>query len=109
MRAVTIALALSVGLLALALPAAAQDKAKGAELFTSQKCQMCHSVADKGNKKGALDGVGAKLSADDIRMWVTDPDAMRAKTKSTKTPPMKKMTLTKPQVDDLVAYLASLK
>jgi mono/diheme cytochrome c family protein len=54
----------------------AQDAAKveqGAALFTSQKCSMCHAIAGKGNSKGALDGVGAKLSEADIRTWITDP------------------------------------
>ena len=47
-----------------AAPAAAQDaKAKGAQLFADQKCTLCHSIGDKGNKKGPLDDVGSKLSA----------------------------------------------
>lgn len=90
----------------------AQDKAKieqGAALFTAQKCSMCHAVAGKGNAKGALDGVGAKLSEADLRAWVTDPEGMRAKTNATRTPAMKKLPLNGGQVDALVAYLGSLK
>ncbi len=64
----------------LASVAAAQDPVKkGQELFTSQKCTMCHSVAGVGNKKFPLDGVGAKLSAADLKEWIVNPDAMQAK------------------------------
>jgi mono/diheme cytochrome c family protein len=95
-----------------AAEAVAQDKAKieqGAALFTSQKCSMCHAIAGKGNAKGALDGVGAKLSEADLRAWIVDPEGMRAKTNATRTPAMKKPQLSAAQVDALVAYLSSLK
>jgi uncharacterized protein (TIGR01732 family) len=36
---------------------------------------VCHSIAGAGNKKGPLDKVGTKLSADDIRAWITDAPA----------------------------------
>src|ERR1700733_4708225 len=62
--------------------AAAQDaKAQGEKVFAAQKCALCHSVAGKGNAKGALDEVGSTLSADDIRAWITDAHGMTAKTK----------------------------
>jgi mono/diheme cytochrome c family protein len=92
------------------IAAAAADKAEqGAALFTSQKCSMCHSIAGKGNAKGSLDGVGAKLKDDEIKMWITDPEGMRAKTNTTRTPAMKAMKLSGDQVDALVAYLSSQK
>ena len=52
----------------IALPAlpSAQDVEKGKALYTANKCQQCHAIAGKGNKKYPLDGVGAKLSGDDI-------------------------------------------
>ncbi|MGH9237147.1 MAG: c-type cytochrome [Vicinamibacterales bacterium] len=28
---------------------------KGKQVYTAQKCQVCHSIAGVGNKKGALD------------------------------------------------------
>jgi mono/diheme cytochrome c family protein len=90
--------------------AAAQDaKAKGQQLFTDQKCTLCHSIADKGNKKGPLDGVASKLSAAEIREWITDAKGMTAKTKATRKPEMKAFALPKDDVDALVAYLGSLK
>jgi mono/diheme cytochrome c family protein len=111
-RTVVLLAAAGVALLAVALPAAAQDKAKaeqGAALFTSQKCAMCHSIAGKGNAKGPLDNVNAKNKTDDIRKWILDPEGMRTKTNATRAPAMKAMKLSPDQVDALVAYLASLK
>ena len=91
-------------------PAAAQDlKAKGEKLFVDQKCTLCHSIAGKGNTKGPLDGVGTKDSEADLRAWITDSPGMTAKTNATRKPAMKQFTLEKPDVDALVAYLASLK
>ena len=98
----------------LAAPAAAQDAAlvaRGQEVYNAQKCQVCHAVAGKGSKTNPLDGVGAKLSAADIRRWITHPDEMTAKVKSTKKPPMpaKYSGLPAADLDALVAYLQSLK
>jgi mono/diheme cytochrome c family protein len=101
---------------AIAAPVAAagQDDAqikRGQEVYTAQKCQMCHAIAGKGNKSNPLDGVGAKLTADDIRQWITHPTEMTAKSKSTKKPPMpnKYSKLPAAEVDALVAYMQSLK
>jgi len=101
----------AIFLLALAVPAAAQDKIdKGKQVYAAQKCQACHSVAGVGNKKGALDEVGAKLKADEIRQWIVAAPAMAAKAKADRKPPMKAYTtLPTEDVDALVAYLASLK
>ena len=93
-------------------PAVAQDTAKverGQAVFGEQKCALCHSVGDKGNKKGPLDGVASKLSADEIRSWITDAKGMTAKTKATRKPEMKAYALPKDDVDALVAYLTTLK
>ena len=101
-------LTLCVGL---AATAAAQDAkvAKGEKLFADQKCTLCHSIGDKGNKKGPLDGVATKIKADEIREWLVDAKAMTAKTKPTRKPEMKAYTLPKEDVDALVAYLTTLK
>jgi mono/diheme cytochrome c family protein len=105
-----IAVSVGIGFLVLSAPASAQDKVQqGSALFTSQKCVLCHSVAGKGNKKGALDDVGSKLKADEIRAWLTTPDVMREKTHATRTPAMKDPKLDKDQVDALVAFLAAQK
>ena len=95
----------------LALNAAAQDAkvAQGEKVYADQKCALCHSIGDKGNKKGPLDGVGAKLKADDLRAWIVDAKGMTAKTKATRKPDMKSYALPKEDVDALVAYMTTLK
>jgi len=91
--------------------ARAQDAAKGAEVYAAQKCSVCHSIAGKGGKSSPLDGVGAKLSAEDIKQWIVDPVAMSKKSSSTKKPPMpaKYGKLPAAELDSLVAYMVSLK
>jgi len=108
-------LAIIVALFTLsATTAGAQDAAqiaRGQEVYTAQKCQLCHAVAGKGNKTNPLDGVGKKLSAEDTRAWIVKPAEMTAKAKSTKKPPMpgKYGALPPADLDALVAYLQSLK
>lgn len=90
--------------------ASAQDKvARGAAVYAEQKCQLCHSIAGKGNVKGPLDAVGTKLSAADLKAWIVDAKGMTVKTKSTRKPDMKNYTLPEADVDALVAYMATLK
>jgi len=95
------------------LAAAGQDDAvkKGAQVYAAQKCQTCHSIAGKGAKANPLDGVGKKLSADEIKAWIVTPTEMTKKSGSTKKPPMpaKYGKLPAADLDALVAYLASLK
>ena len=95
-----------------ARPAMAQgDAAKGKAVYDAQKCSMCHAIAGAGGKTSALDGVGAKLSAEDIRAWIVTPKVMEKKTSSTKKPPMpdRYAKLPAADLDALVAYMASLK
>lgn len=92
-----------------AAAAEAQDAAAGAKVFTDQKCNLCHSIAGKGNAKGPLDDVGSKLSAADIRAWIEDAAGMTTKTGAARKPAMKSYSLPKADVDNLVAYLSSLK
>jgi mono/diheme cytochrome c family protein len=97
-----------------AAPAAAQDAAlieKGKALYAAQKCSVCHMVEGKGNKSSPLDGVGKKLTAEEIREWIVNPKAATAKAKSTKKPPMpeKYSKLPPAEIDALVAYMQSLK
>ena len=95
------------------LAAAGQDDAvkKGQDVYAAQKCSVCHSIAGKGGKQSPLDGVGKKLTADEIRQWIVNPTEMTKKMKSTKKPPMpaKYGKLPAADVDALVAYMQSLK
>ena len=101
----------AAALMVVATVASAQDKvARGAAVYAEQKCQLCHAVAGKGNAKGALDGVGKKLKAEEIRAWIVDAPAMAAKAKAERKPAMKAYaSLAKDDLDALVAYLQSLK
>jgi len=107
----TFRVALVVASFAIPVVASAQGQAnRGQQVFATQKCSICHSIAGEGNKKGPLDGVGAKLSADEIRQWITNAPDMAAKAKAERKPAMKAfMTLPKDELDDLVAYLQTLK
>jgi mono/diheme cytochrome c family protein len=78
----------------------------GKALYEKQ-CKVCHSVAgDKGkmaDKGGALDGVGAKRDAAWLKTYLQDPKSKNPDSK------MPKMKLSEQQIDDLVAFLLTLK
>jgi mono/diheme cytochrome c family protein len=97
--------------LALAAPAAAQDSkiARGVQVYADQKCAICHSIADKGNKKGPLDDVASRYPVDQLRAWIVDAKGMTARTNAPRKPEMKNYALPKDDLDALVAYMASLK
>jgi mono/diheme cytochrome c family protein len=83
---------------------------RGMKVYTDQKCAVCHSIAGKGNAKGALDDVGSRLTPDEIRAWLVNPAEMTKKTKAERKPPMRAYpNLAKEDVDALVAYMLSLK
>jgi mono/diheme cytochrome c family protein len=100
-------------LMAFAGTASAQDAKveKGIKVYADQKCALCHSIDGKGNAKGALDGVGTKYKAEDIRLWIVDPAKQATAHKAERKPPMpaKFASLPKDDLDALVAYMSSLK
>jgi mono/diheme cytochrome c family protein len=100
-------------LLGVASVASAQTPAQiaqGEKVYAAQRCSICHSVAGKGNPRGALDHVGTKLTAEEIRLWMTDAEGMTAKTNASRKPPMRSYPkIEKADLDALVAYMQSLK
>jgi mono/diheme cytochrome c family protein len=121
MRALTSA-TLAVALAGIfAAPAFAQDTKvdpkldpklvqRGEQVYTAQKCAMCHSIQGKGNKAGALDDVGARLSEEDLRQWMINPRVMTEKSKSTRKPLMPAYTkLPKEDLEGVIAYMRSLR
>src|SRR5688572_682641 len=108
LRSIVFALCAAVGL---AATASAQDAkiAKGAQVYADQKCGMCHSIGDKGNKKGPLDDVASKYSLEELRAWIVDAKGMTVKTGAPRKPLMNNYNLPKEDLDALVAYMASLK
>ena len=103
--------AITVALVAIPHVARAQDAKHGQAVYAAQKCSVCHAIAGKGGKASPLDGVGAKLSAADIKEWIVDPVASAKKANSTKKPPMPKKydKLPAADIDGLVAYMQTLK
>jgi mono/diheme cytochrome c family protein len=82
----------------------------GKKVYGAQKCQTCHAIAGTGGKASSpLDGVGSKLTAAEIKAWITNPDPLQAKIKPAPKVKMKKYTLPDADLDALVTYLASLK
>ncbi len=86
-------------------PLYAQGNAdNGKKVFEREKCAMCHNA-----KLNSLEGVGTKLTADQIREWIENPTAAATNQKSTSKMKMPKKNITKADVDDLVAYLQTMK
>jgi mono/diheme cytochrome c family protein len=117
MRSLTVA-ALTVAFAAIfAAPVAAQDTKldpklvqRGAKVYAEHKCAMCHSIEGKGNKAGALDDVGSRLSEEDIRQWIINPRVMAEKTKSTRKPIMPAYPkMSREDLDSVIAYMQSLR
>ena len=106
----------SIAIAALSV-ATARDASAGAEegrALYETKCKVCHSIGSErgkmADKGGPLDGVGSKLTADEIRDWLLKPAEMAAKHKATRKPLKQPYTkLAKEDIDALVAYVQSLK
>jgi mono/diheme cytochrome c family protein len=115
MRSLVLAM-VPVAALAFSGAALAQDAKveKGKQVYdaASPKCKVCHSIAGVGNPKGSLDGVGAKLKAEEVKAWVRTPKEMTEKAKAMRKPAMPtyaKEKLSDEDLDALTAYLLSLK
>lgn len=99
---------LTAVLAALATPAAATAGdaeliARGKSVYAAQRCATCHAIGGAGNRRYPLDGVGARLSDEQLRAWIVAPRTM--------DPAVKKRAYDKlptADVDALVAYLRSL-
>lgn len=78
--------------------------ARGAEVFLEQKCQACHSIAGAGSRRYPLDGVGSRLTEDDIRKWIVAPRDMNPKVSKRAYDKLPTADL-----ESLVAYLKSLR
>jgi mono/diheme cytochrome c family protein len=101
---------ITLGLCATVASAQSPEIERGKKVYAAERCQVCHSIGGTGNKRGPLDGVGSKLTTEQIRQWLVNAAEMAAKTKSDRKPVMKSYPhLSKEDLDGVVAYLASLK
>jgi cytochrome c553 len=89
----------------------AKQAEKGQQIFTARKCAgACHTLGDKADpKKSALDGVGAKYTAAELKEWLTTPAEMQKKSKTASTRKPLHPKLEPADLDALVAYLQTLK
>jgi mono/diheme cytochrome c family protein len=83
----------------------------GRRIYDSEGCAKCHMIAGRGNRLAPLDGVGSRLSADEIRRWLTHTAQMED---ALPKAPAIKMSIRKYDFNDadlnaVVAYLLSLK
>ncbi|HRQ64252.1 MAG TPA: cytochrome c [Xanthomonadaceae bacterium] len=93
------------------VPAADLEQvARGAEVFAREGCAGCHSIAGDGNPRNPLDGVGARLGADELLHWTVGAPEV-ADRMSRRTAMMKQgyADLGETDLDALVAFLATLR
>src|SRR4051812_27732033 len=80
---------------------------EGKQVFADKKCITCHSLGDQKGPAaqlgGSLDGVGGKRDTDWLKAYLVDPKSKMPDAK------MPKQKLTEKELDDLVAYMLSLK
>jgi mono/diheme cytochrome c family protein len=107
-QVVWLALALAAGVRQAPDP---EEVAAGRRLYVEEKCSVCHQVAGEGNKRFPLDGVGRRLTPQQIRRWFTHTAEMEARL--AKLPAIRmssrKYSFSPAELDALVAYLKTLK
>ena len=89
-------------------------EAAGRRVYEARKCATCHMIAGKGNVRFSLDGVGARLSRDELRRWLTDTAAMERALPAQPAVRMSEWLAMNRKISDadrdaLVAYLSTLK
>ena len=94
------------------LGGASQDPGRverGKTLYDEQRCAVCHSIGDEGNRRGPLDDVGSRLTAEELELWLVEPVMMTEKTGATRKPDMPAYPqLSDDDLDALVVYMLSL-
>lgn len=80
------------------------NAANGEKLYTAQKCGVCHQIAGKGGKMGPeLTKVGEKRDGKWLATYLPNPKGVDPKNK------MPAVKLKGAELDDLIAYLLTLK
>ena len=73
----------------------------GRRAYDRAGCAMCHSIQGKGGRH-PLDGVGERLSKEDIRKWIVSPREMKADVRK------KSYRLPEHELEALIEYLHGL-
>lgn len=83
----------------------------GRKVYEREKCAVCHQIAGRGNIRFPLDGVGKKLTSDQIRRWMTDTARMEDALPRLPVVRMsaRKYRLNATDLDALVSFLQALK
>ncbi len=85
-------------------PQSKGDAERGREIFVQQKCSLCHMVGATGGRFGPeLTTVGERRNAEWLLKYLPKPQASNP---TNKMPPV---AVKGQDLDDLVAYLVSLK
>jgi cytochrome c2 len=85
-----------------AAPRRRPDSSRGGRVYEREKCATCHSIEGKGNRRHPLDGVGSRLSPEEIRGWIVAPRDMKPGVKK------KAYKLSDEDLAVLVEYIDSL-
>jgi len=99
--------AITVVAASLAVPAFAGDAAAGKAVFDSAKppCKTCHT-----DSKNSLAKAGAENSAEELKAWIRTPKDMFAKKgKKGVMPAFPAAKISDADLENLVAYLATMK
>jgi len=98
---------LAAAVLAFAVPARAGDAAAGKAVFANAKppCKSCHNES-----RNPLTKVGASNTPDEIKAWLRTPKEMMAKKGKTGVKPtFGPDKISDKDLDDLAAYLSTMK
>ncbi len=75
---------------------------KGQQIYTERNCAYCHSIRGVGGAVGPdLSGIGSQLTADQLMLYLENPNAMIPQTLHPK------LLFTEEELQALVAYLAT--
>lgn len=83
---------------------------KGKAVYEAEFCATCHSIAGQGHERHPLDGVGARLRADEIHLWIAPSDELESKLPDRVYKTKQRFhELSADELDALVQYMRSLR
>lgn len=80
-----------------------EELALGRRVYAENRCARCHSIEGEGGRRSALDGVGSRLTREEIRLWIVDPQRIG--------PGVRKPSYDLParELEALIGYMQSLR